>query len=404
MRCSWLCTALWTACFWWCAQAAAQSIEPAACDGFAVVAQEEAEPGVCQRWEVRGEYLMWFLREGRIPPLLTTSSAASQGQLGRPDTVVLYGDDRLETRHGDRFFGGRGTLIYWFNDSQTLGIEGGGTFLERDSTYFKATSDGSTLLARPFFSALDGTSMSEIIGGPFTTTSPPAPPLGGVRTGGFVGYSRIELFVQEANLRYLFASTPRLRLELLAGTRFLEMRDRLDLTATGYLLPDRATLFGMTDHFHVHDFYAGGQIGARATYNWGRCFAEGRATVALGANDEQVQASGDRLYQTPFERLTLPYGLAVLPSNSGTFHHTAVNSVYEINANVGCALTAHWRVLLGYTFLCWNKPIRAGDQVDLVVNPSQITGPLIGPARPTIPFKEDLFWAQGLSAALDLRW
>jgi hypothetical protein len=94
----------------------------------------------------------------------------------------------------------------------------------------------------------------------------------------------------------------------------------------------------------------------------------------------------------------------VLPSNPGTFTHTAVNGVFEVNANLGCQLTRHWRFLVGYTLLLWDKPIRAGDQVDLVVNPTQLAGPLVGPARPSIPFKEDFFWAQGLNTGLELRW
>jgi hypothetical protein len=357
-----------------------------------------------QRWEARGEYLFWWLREGRVPPLLTTGPPASQGLLGQPGTEVLYGGDRLETRHGDQFAGGRCELTYWLDAARTVGVEGRAVFLERDSTYFKALSDGSQLLARPFINALDGAPMSAILGGPFTTTLPPAPPLAGVRTGGFVGYSRIELFTQEANLRWTFMATPAWRLELLAGARFLEMRDRLDLTASGFLLPEQTTLFGLTDHFHVHNFFCGGQLGLVGTCSWGRWFAEMRTDVALGGNAEQVQALGDRLYQTPLVRLTLPYGLAVLPSNTGTFARTAVNGVCEVNATLGCQLTRHWRFLAGYTLLLWDKPIRAGDQVDLVVNPTQLAGPLLGAARPSIPFKEDFLWAQGLNTGLELRW
>src|SRR5690349_18473115 len=40
---------------------------------------------------VSGEYVLWWLRSGRLPPLVTTSSPASAGVLGRPDTVILFG-------------------------------------------------------------------------------------------------------------------------------------------------------------------------------------------------------------------------------------------------------------------------------------------------------------------------
>ena len=56
-------------------------------------------------WTASVEYVNWWLRRGYAPPALTTSSPASQGILDRPDTHVLYGDDRLETRHHDRLRG-----------------------------------------------------------------------------------------------------------------------------------------------------------------------------------------------------------------------------------------------------------------------------------------------------------
>src|SRR5262249_9730598 len=59
------------------------------------------------------EYIFWWLREGRMPPSLTTSSPASAGLLGEPDTHTLYGGGRLETRHGDQFNGVRVAAAYW---------------------------------------------------------------------------------------------------------------------------------------------------------------------------------------------------------------------------------------------------------------------------------------------------
>jgi hypothetical protein len=38
------------------------------------------------------------------------------------------------------------------------------------------------------------------------------------------------------------------------------------------------------------------------------------------------------------------------------------------------------------------------------VNPSQISGNLVGAARPLVPFKEDFFWAQGVNASLEFDW
>jgi hypothetical protein len=357
-------------------------------DGSSIVENNVADHEAERHVWLGAEYLYWWLREGRLPATLTTSAAASQGLLGRPDTQVLYGDDRLETRHQDRFIGIRVNLGFWFDDEHSLGLEGGGFFLERDSTYFKAISDGRTLLARPFFNP-DGSPGGEIIAG-----SGPE----GLRNGGFVGYSRIELFGEEANLIGSVCCGDCFRFDALGGARFLQMRDRTDLTATGRLLPDQTTLFGLTDHYRVHNAYYGGQVGLRGEYDWGRWFMSLKGEVGLGANQEQVGTFGDRTYQTPEVKIVKPAGLTVQPNGTGIFDRTAVNMVSEVAFNVGCRLTSHAQVFAGYTFLLWDSPIRSGDQVARVVN----TDPNAPVARPV--FKQDLFWAQGANVGLAFGW
>jgi hypothetical protein len=347
-------------------------------------------------WYARAEYLVWWLREGHLPPALTTSSFASQGLLGRSDTVVLYGDGTLRTRHDDRFVGTRLTLGWWLDPEHALALEGSAFFLERDSTYFKATSNGSTLLARPYLNALDGTPASEIIAGP-------APD--GLRSGGFNGYSRIELFGQELNLVAPLDDDGDWCLDLLAGVHCLQLRDRLDLTAVSKLLPDQAVLLGESDHFRVENRFYGGQAGLRARRVQGRWSLDLRGEVALGADTQEVRTFGDHLRQAPTQRVDAPFGLAVLPSNRGRFHRATFDAVSEVGVNVGFQLTSRLRLFAGYTFLSWANPIRASDQLDLAVNPVQLTtGQPAAPLRPAIPFKEDFFWAQGVNAGLELRW
>jgi hypothetical protein len=355
-------------------------------DGPLTVAAEGVAadaPGA--RLLVSVDYILWWLREGRLPPTLTTSSQESRGLLGQPDTRLLYGGDRLQTRHGDRFNGVRPALGYWFDDARSIGVEASAFFLERDSTHFKTTSDGSTLLARVFENP-DGSPASAIIAGQAPT---------GLRNGGFVGYSRVELFGEEANLVAALVTGNGFRLEALGGARFLQMRDRTDLTATGRTLPQTTTLFGLEDHYRVEDAYYGGQFGLRGKLTRGRWFVNLRGEVGLGGNVAQVRAFGSTLYQTPAERLVTPTGLTVQASNSGTFDRTELNMVSEVGLNVGCRVTECLRLYVGYTYLLWDSPMRSGDQIDLVVN---------GSSRPAIPFREDLFWAQGLNAGVELTW
>lgn len=360
-----------------------------------VTAATDVAPWNGHRFYADVEYVLWWLREGRLPPILTTSSTASEGLLGQPDTRVLYGDDRLETRHGDRFNGTRLTLGFWFDSQQSIGIEGRAAFLERDSTYFKAISNGSQLLARPYINAETGSPMSEIIAGPGP---------GGLQSGGFVGYSRIELFTQEVNGVLSLIQGASAGLDVLAGARFVEMRDRTDLTSSGELLPLGATIFGQSDQYLVHNGFYGGQLGLRGHYLWNRWWFDFRGTAALGGDEQRVSTFGDSLVATPVSRVETPGGLTVLPSNTGTFERTVLNAVYELDLDIGFRLSDHWKIFAGYTLFLWTSPIRSGDQVEIAINPSQITGPLVGTPQPGIPFKEDHFWAQGLNAGLAFSW
>lgn len=361
------------------------------------VGEVTASPAAAEhRWYAAAEYLIWWLREGRIPAILTTGPDSSGGVLGAPGTRVLYGDERLETRHDDRFIGTRVTAGYWLTEDHALAVEGDAFFLERDSTYFKAVSAGDVLLARPYFDAVTGQGRSEIVAGPL--------PGGGRRNGGFNGYSRIELFGEQANLVIPAVTGEAFRLDVLAGAHFLQMRDRVDFTATGRLLPDQATLFGLTDHWRVDNRFFGGQAGLRGEYVRGRWSVSLRGEAALGGTYDVVRAFGDRLFQTPAQRDIVRYGLLVLPSNTGRFTRTDLTGVYETGANVGFRLTDHIRLFGGYTLLCWNNPIRAGDQADLVVNLRQVKGSPSGPAAPVIPFREDFFWAQGANVGLEFGW
>jgi hypothetical protein len=347
-------------------------------------------PSPADRLSVGVELILWWLREGRVPPLLTTSSAASAGILGRPDTQVLYGDQRLETRHGDRFNGTRIDLGYWFDDDRSLGVEISAFFLERDSTHFKAESDGSQVLARPFLDAVSGNPASEVIAGPSRF---------GLLRGGFVGYSRVELFGEEANVVTPLLAWDAGRLEGLAGLRFLQMRDRVDLTATGHPIEMPSTLLGLTDHFRVGDAFYGGQVGLRGELVRGPWRLSLTGEVAPGAGVATVRIFGDRTFQTPEEKVVTPYGLAVQLSNAGRFTHADFAVVSQAALNVEYRLSPHVRVFTGYTFLWWANALRAGDQIDLVVNRSPN-----GPSRPALPYHTDDFWAQGFNAGLELTW
>ena len=335
-------------------------------------------------WKISGEYLVWWIREGTSPAVLTTSSPASQGLLGQPDTKVVYGDRRLETRHGDRFVGGRGTLD-WMDTTGEFGFEGRAFFLERDSTYFKTyNGDGSRLLALSYIDGATGKEASRIVSGP--------DPQRGLLAGGFVGYSRIEWFGEEANGVLPLAREEDWQVDLLAGARFMQMRDRYHQTESSRILPAHTILYGVTDNYRIANAFYGAQVGARGEARYDRFFVQARGTIALGGDAQRIRTFGETIYQTPQVRVATPYGLLVGPNNAGDHSRAAIDGVGEVGVNVGYQLNQRLRVMAGYTFIAWFDPIRAGDQVSRVANQAGYA------------YKGETLWVQGVSMGLEARW
>jgi hypothetical protein len=376
---------------------------PARAQDKAVASPLPAEPPVltpaveppADRLSVDVDFLYWFLERMRVPALLTTGTPESGGVLGAIGTDTIYGDDRLDSRH-DRYVGVRFDVDYWLNDDRTVGLNGSAFFLERDSSNYTVKWGAIPLLARPYIDATDGSEKAFIIAGP-------SPGVGDL-TGAFNAYSRIELFGEDASMLFGLVRNECWKLDALAGFRFLQMRERLDLTGVSKVLPEESTLISQTDHFDTFDKYYGVQAGLRGEAHRGPWFVEGKVALSIGGDDQEIRTYGTRLYQTPQVRVTEDYGVLVLPSNRGTFERGAFDFVTETQINVGCDVTRHIRIRVGYSILTWLNPVRPGDQI-APVNLAQVAPgapPFTG--KPSVPFREDSFWAQGGNVGLELRW
>ncbi|MCI0682645.1 MAG: BBP7 family outer membrane beta-barrel protein [Gemmataceae bacterium] len=125
-----------------------------------------------------------------MPPLLTTSPPgtplADAGVLGRPGASVLFGDERV---NDDARSGGRFTAGFWLNCAHTTGIEGNIFFLGEETTDYSISSNGTPILARPFFDVLAGANNSRKIAFP------------GLVTGSFTARATSELWGADVYLR-----------------------------------------------------------------------------------------------------------------------------------------------------------------------------------------------------------
>ena len=112
--------------------------------------------------------------------------------------------------------------------------------LERDSSNLTYRQNAFNLLARPYVNAATGQQRAVIIAG--------NDPALGELNGSINVYSRIEFFNEDVNVAVRLRRGEFAHLNLLAGARFLQMRERLDITATSTVRPAEAVLLGQADH------------------------------------------------------------------------------------------------------------------------------------------------------------
>lgn len=340
------------------------------------------------RWQTSGEfwfsgeYLLWWIRDPSIPPLVTSAPPGASGAVGEPGVDILFGGSEVEH---DAFSGGRFTFGVWLNYCRTVGVQGDYFFLPEQSIDF---ASGLANLSRPFFNVV--------------TLQPDARPVTvpGFREGSVV--ARVASSFQGAGgdvLITLRRDGP-YQLDLLAGFRGVELAEELSVTEST----------GAFDHFSTTNLFLGGEVAVRGEYRFGPWFANGMVKLMLGWNEQEVEIIGVTAITPRFGPAFLtPGGLLALPSNRGHSERDEFAILPELSFNVGYQHGECFRVFAGYTFIYWPDVVRPGDQVDFGLNPGQIPigpppVPAGGPARPAFAFRETDLWAQGLSFGLEIRY
>jgi hypothetical protein len=347
-------------------------------------------------------------------PLVTTStnpSGSDPGALGAEGTRILIGDQDIDTRtrHGARFTGG-----LWLNDARTLGVESSYFFIASETVSQSVASSGeanSAILAVPFFNADDG---RESV---FLRAIP-----------GFVSGSALLTFTSrmqgaEVNGLVNLSSRDSVRVDLLAGFRFLDLRERLAFATSalgmGPLSPvagNSGLVFDTLDRFDTRNDFYGGQLGARAEWRRGNWLAMGTVKVALGDMFELVDRRGDYLTNvlnnpaggTP--RSFSGFGAFVQHSNLGGGHRHEFAAVPEIGVNVGYQLRRGMRLFAGYDFLYLSDVLRPGKLMDRAINFSQTVDSIaqsnnfVPGSRPAPILTGSDFWAQGINLGFELRY
>jgi hypothetical protein len=203
------------------------------------------------------------------------------------------------------------------------------------------------------------------------------------------------------------------RCDLTLGYRYLNLRDDLiireNLTSlAGAQTVPVGTTFQIEDRFRTSNNMHVVTMGFQKERRWSHWYVGVKANVGLGVNHIVTDISGSTIITQPGGApVTYSGGLLTQDSNIGRYTTNRFVVVPEVGLKLGCQLTEHARAYVGYNFLYASTVARAGDQIDLRVNPNQIApsrGLNGGPAVPAYTNNRTDFWAQGFNVGLEFRF
>jgi len=356
------------------------------------------------RFYFTGEYLLWWTKQDKVPPLSSTSGDPfDNGIIGNPTTELIFGGDGIGggPQSGFRFGAG-----FWLdNDCKQVAVEVRGFYLAPTTTDFSANSNEYPTLARPFFNVNQGIEFAEITAFP------------GRFTGSQYVDAATNLFGAEANLACCLCCGCNYRADLFGGFRFVELQDSINFVEDFHGLPTAPAPYTSTnivsqDFFSTRNEFYGPQFGMSGEYNYGILSFEARAQLAVGDTHQTFLIDGDQaLTPVGSTHTTISKGdLYALPSNIGRYERDRFSVIPEIDFNVGVMLTRHLRAFVGYDFLYWNNVARAGEQIDRNIDITQVPNfPVPGVAsagqtRPSAPRDSTDFWAQGVTFGFEFRY
>jgi hypothetical protein len=368
------------------------------------------------------EYLLWWIKDGPVPPLVTTGSPSPNrtpadltGALGQPTTVILFGQSNLD--YGT-FSGMRLTLGGWLTCDQTFGLEASAFLLEQRSVHFAAASDanGNPPLYIPAIFNNGTTAIEDrlAIAEPFNATQ---------TAGGFAGSllwaSQTRLWGWELNAVFGGWSSCNWEGSFLAGFRYADLEENLGLVAsvTTLAVPGETGSFvtSLADQFTTRNQFYGGQIGAKLGYRWSFLSADVIGKIALGDSHQSVSINGvssltGGSVPIPPGPGVFPGGFFAQPTNMGRRTQDDFTVIPELQVKVGCDILPGLRAYVGYDIMYWNQVVRPGSQIDrnlnLTQSPaiSQTSTGLVGAALPQPQFNKTDFYANGLMFGLELRY
>lgn len=306
------------------------------------------------------DYLLWWIKGAHVPTLVTAGVPNDAGVLGPRDATLLFPGGNVD--NGARS-GGRFDFGFWLSDSRAIGFEGSYFFLGNHNAVLTAGEEDSIGRGNP--------------------------------PGTFLVWESNLLQGAEVNILGNLADTCGVRVDVLAGFRYLQLNEKLRIEQS-FVSRDLSELDTWEDEFATHNYFYGGQIGVRGEYMFERFFVNGNAKLGMGVTEQRVSINGGLsqavvggafdAFGNPIQNIQVVHSaIGGLLADPASFRRSRFSVVPEVGLNVGYQFASYLRLSVGYNFLYWSNVLRAGDQVNGSPNG---TG----------------FWAQGLNFNLGLNF
>lgn len=355
------------------------------------------------------EALLWWTTPGELPPLVTTSPAgtpqSSAGVIGEPGTEVLYGDSAVldESRGGLRLRGG-----FYFDCLRQHSLDAEYFFLTDATSGFSAFSTGNPIIARPFVNATNSQNDAQFVAYPGLTEGGLNVRLNSSLRSFALRYSGILVreFDDEMECDCRNSESASRWGGVRIGYRYLNLDETLRIDEDFTSVPT-AEQFTIVDQFDVDNRFHGLEFGVFGGWRRDRLELNASANLALGVNRQENRTFGRTQNSSGGGTTSSSGGILVQRTNSGETHENQFSVVPQFELKAAYRITPHWRASLAYSFLYWHEVLRAGDQVDSVVNPNLFPPeavPFTGPLRPERRHLRSGYLAHGLSFGLNYRW
>jgi hypothetical protein len=346
----------------------------------------------------------------------TSAVTAPVGTVPAINTADTFGDERLSRRANP---GARVALGYWWTADDPWAPAGRIPLYGVETRFFfvgqrsaTVSEDQSPTLTRPFYSLNDGSLSGVVVAAP------------GLATGALTVTASESLWGGEANywsnLYYDWPGTT-CSVEGMVGVRYLNLRDDIRIgrvsafNAAPVGFPAYAFLAGNLiseqESFATRNQFLGGQVGVRGNMFFDKLVISGELKLAVGNVNEQITIQGSQTRTLPSGQvLVASRALLALPSNIGRHNRNQFAEVPEMGVKFAFPINNYLTIAAAFNTMYWSRIARPADQIDRVIDTSQIPSfPSAGAApgllgRPTVPFTQSDYWLFGAMLTAEFTW